>query len=60
MEIPDIPAKSYGLSITPVEDGGREALKDRMKVLKFGVIGKRTEHISVMMNVSNLLIKAKE
>lgn len=60
IEIPDIPKNSYGLSITPIEDGGREALKDRMKILKFGVSGKRAEHNSLVMKVSNLIINTRE
>lgn len=59
LEIPDIPANSYGLSVTPVEAGNKEALKDRIKVLKFGIGGKRTEHPMIKMRVSDLIIESK-
>lgn len=60
IEIPDIPKNSYGLSITPIEDGRREALKDRMKVLKFGISGKAADHNAMAMKISNLLINTEE
>lgn len=56
IEIPKIPKNSYGLSITPIENGVPEALKDRMKILKFGLCGKRTEHDKMTMKILNLLI----
>jgi ABC-type polysaccharide/polyol phosphate transport system ATPase subunit len=60
IEIPEIPLNSYGLSITPIEDGTQETLKDRMKILKFGVSGKPAKHNDMALKISNLLINTRE
>ena len=60
IEIPNIPKNSYGLSITPIEDGGQEAKKDRMKILKFGTSGKSSKKNDLQMEISNLIISTQE
>lgn len=56
IEIPELPVNSYRLSITPIESNSPEAITDRMKVLKFGLLGKRSGHNRITMKISTLTI----
>ena len=57
LEIPDIPVNSYGLSITPVEVNCSPNVKNRQKVLKFGLLGEKVSDSNLSMNVSKGIVK---
>lgn len=51
--IPNVPHNSYGLSITPNENHDRIHLKNRLKVLKFGLYGHTEKDQKIVIDVKN-------
>ena len=56
LEVPDVPVNSYGVSITPVEQHCRPALKDRQKVLKYAICGEKESDDGILLQISKVRI----
>jgi ABC-2 type transport system ATP-binding protein len=58
--VPHELSASYGLGITPIEKFEKGELKNRLKILKFGINGKSQKSNQVLLQLENFNVQRKE
>jgi ABC-type polysaccharide/polyol phosphate transport system ATPase subunit len=58
--VPHELSASYGLGITPIEKFEKGELKNRLKILKFGINGKSQKSNQVLLQLENFNVEKKE